>query len=238
MRTIPLEPGAMLGPYRIAGAIGSGGMGAVYEAEDTRLHRSVALKLLRPGADHAEGMRQRFEREARVIAALNHPHICAVYDVGTQDGADYLVMEHVRGETVAARLRRGVLPFTEALAIALQVADALGAAHARGIVHRDLKPENIMITPAGAKVLDFGLAKMHPPLFASDSTETETRALTTEGTIVGTLAYMAPEQMEGKDCDSRTDIFGFGLVLYEMVTGRRAFPQESKAGLIAAVMAS
>src|SRR3954471_13040174 len=191
MRTVPLEPGAMLGPYRISGAIGAGGMGAVYEAEDTRLHRSVALKLLRPGGDHA-AMRQRFEREARAIAALNHPHICAVYDIGTQDSADYLVMEHVHGETVAARLRRGPLPFSDAIAIALQVADALGAAHAKGIVHRDLKPENIMITPASAKVLDFGLAKMDAPIFASDSTETETRALTTEGTIVGTLAYMAP----------------------------------------------
>ena len=147
-------------------------------------------------------------------------------------------MEHVRGETLAARLRRGPLPFNEAITIALQVADALGAAHAKGIVHRDLKPENIMITPAGAKVLDFGLAKMDPPVVVSDSTVTESRALTTEGTIIGTLAYMAPEQMEGKDCDSRTDVFAFGLVLYEMVTGRRAFPQESKAGLIAAVMAS
>src|SRR5580765_2530327 len=185
MRTVPLEPGAMLGPYRIAGAIGSGGMGEVYEAEDTRLHRSVALKLLRPDAGHNEGLRQRFEREARAIAALNHPHICAVYDVGTQDGADYLVMEHVRGETVAARLRRGPLPFSEAIGIALQVADALGAAHAKGIVHRDLKPENIMITAAGAKVLDFGLAKIDPPVIASDSTVTETRALTTEGMIVG-----------------------------------------------------
>jgi serine/threonine protein kinase/Tol biopolymer transport system component len=239
LKTVELEAGTMLGPYRILGALGSGGMGTVYQAEDTRLRRKVAIKLLRSGAAGTPGMRQRFEREAQTISALNHPHICAVHDIGSQDGADYLVMEHLEGETLAARLRKGALSFPAAMAIAAQVADALGAAHGKGIVHRDLKPENIMLTAAGPKILDFGLAKIAPsPVPAGTSTVTQTEPLTVEGAIMGTLPYMAPEQVEGRECDNRTDIFAFGLVLYEMLSGRRAFAQDTKAGLIAAVIAS
>ena len=239
LQTIELAAGTLLGPYRVLGALGSGGMGTVYQAEDTRLRRKVAIKLLRSGTASKPGMRQRFEREAQAISALNHPHICALYDIGSQDGADYLVMEHLEGETLAARLRKGALPFPAAMAIAAQVADALGAAHGKGIVHRDLKPDNIMLTAAGPKVLDFGLAKtVAEPVVSGGSTVTQTEPLTTEGAIMGTLPYMAPEQMEGRECDSRTDIFAFGLVLYEMLAGRRAFAQDTKAGLIAAVIAS
>ena len=239
LATVPIQAGTLLGPYRILRTLGSGGMGTVYQAEDTRLGRKVAIKLLKPGVANSPEMRQRFEREARVISALNHPHICALYDVGSQDGAYYLVMEHVEGETLATHLRNGPLPFSAAMVTAAQVADALGAAHAKGIVHRDLKPENIMLTSAGAKVLDFGLAKTAPqPVFTGASGVTQTETLTTAGAIAGTLAYMAPEQMEGRDCDHRTDIFAFGLVLYEMVARRRAFPQDTQAALIAAVMAS
>jgi serine/threonine protein kinase len=235
----PLKPGTRLGPYQVVETIGAGGMGTVYKAEDTRLGRTVAIKLLRPGGASSPEMRQRFEREARAISALNHPHICAVYDVGSQDGAEYLVMEHLEGETLAARLRKGPLPWAPAMAIAVQVADALGAAHGKGIVHRDLKPENIMLTAAGPKILDFGLAKTAPAAVQiGESTRTQTQPLTTGGAIIGTLPYMAPEQVEGKECDQRTDIFAFGLVLYEMVTGRRAFARDTKAGLIAAVIAS
>ena len=218
----PLQPNTLLGPYRITGVLGAGGMGCVYRAEDTRLGRTVALKLLRSSAALSPPMRQRFEREARAISALNHPHICALYDIGNQGDASFLVMEYVEGEALGARLRR----------VPLALADALETAHAKGIVHRDLKPENIMLTAAGVKVLDFGLATA-----PSASTAAGRETLTAEGTIVGTLAYMAPEQLEGRECDSRTDIFAFGLVLYEMLTGRRAFPQETQAGLIAAIMA-
>jgi serine/threonine protein kinase len=235
-----LGAGTLLGPYRIVRVLGTGGFGAVYLAEDTRLGRTVAIKVLRNEAARSDSTRQRFEREARAISSLNHPHICALHDVGTYAGAEYLVMEHVVGETLAARLRKGALPFPSAVMIASQVAAALGAAHAKGIVHRDLKPENIMLTEGGAKVLDFGLAVSAPACVAAegDSTATQTQALTTEGSIAGTLAYMAPEQIEGRPCDARTDIFAFGLVLYEMVTGKRAFSQATKAGLIAAVVAS
>jgi serine/threonine protein kinase/Tol biopolymer transport system component len=239
LKATELEAGTLLGPYRILRALGSGGMGTVYQAEDTRLRRKVAIKLLRSCAASKPGMRQRFKREAQAISALNHPHICALHDIGSQDGADYLVMEHLEGETLAARLRKGALPFPAAIAIAAQVADALGAAHGKGIVHRDLKPENIMLTAAGPKILDFGLAKVvAEPVVSGASTVTQTQPLTTKGSIIGTLPYMAPEQVEGRGCDNRTDIFAFGLVLYEMLAGRRAFAQNTKAGLIAAVIAS
>jgi eukaryotic-like serine/threonine-protein kinase len=197
-----LASGTRLGPYRIAGRLGAGGMGVVYRAEDRRLGRAVAIKLIHGGAAISAATRQRFEREARTVAALNHPHICAVYDVGSEGGADYLVMEYVEGETLAAHLKKGPLELVAALKIACQVADALGAAHARGIVHRDLKPENIMLTAGVAKVLDFGLSQT--PAAPQPDSHTAEQTLTTPGTILGTAAYMSPEQACGKDMDART----------------------------------
>jgi len=233
-RATILEAGARLGPYRITGGLGSGGMGTVYRAEDTRLGRTVAIKLLRAKAAVSPASRQRFEREARVIAALNHPHICAVYDVGSQGGAAYLVMEYVEGQTLAARLKKGPLELSAALAVASQVAEALAAAHAKGIVHRDLKPENIMLTAGGAKVLDFGLAKS--PAAAGPEAATAELTLTAAGTIVGTAGYMSPEQACGKEMDTRTDIWSFGCVLYEMLAGKRVFAGSTVTEILAAVL--
>ena len=195
-----LTPGAQLGPYQIEAPIGAGGMGSVYRAVDTRLGRKVAIKIC------AQQFSGRFEREARAISSLNHPHICTLYDVGP----NYLVMELVEGETLAARLQKGRLPMPSVLRYAAEIADALAAAHALGIIHRDLKPQNIMITKSGVKVLDFGLAKS-----PRDETLTATRV------VMGTPAYMAPEQLEGKECDARSDIYALGLVLYEMAAGKR-----------------
>ena len=196
-----LTPGTQLGPYKIEGPLGSGGMGEVFRAVDTRLGRAVAIKTSQ------EQFSARFDREARAISSLNHPHICTLYDVGP----NYLVMELCEGETLAARLKRGKLSIQETLRYGAQIADALAAAHAKGIMHRDLKPGNIMLGKAGVKVLDFGLAKS-----PQDDTLTGTRM------VMGTPAYMAPEQREGKECDARTDIYSLGLVLYEMATGKRA----------------
>jgi serine/threonine protein kinase/Tol biopolymer transport system component len=205
-----LMPGMQIGPYRIEGQIGKGGMGEVFRAIDTRLGRQVAIKTSQ------ERFGERFEREARAISALNHPHICTLYDVGaTPSGTSYLVMELVEGESLAERLKRGKLSFSETLKYGQQIADALAAAHARGIIHRDLKPHNIMLAKSGVKVLDFGLAKS-----AQDATLTASRA------VMGTPAYMAPEQFEGKDADSRSDIYSLGLVLREMATGRRDPPSQ------------
>jgi eukaryotic-like serine/threonine-protein kinase len=221
-----------LGPYEIIAPIGAGGMGEVYEARDTRLDRSVAIKIC--------GVRftERFEREARAISSLNHPHICALYDIGREDSVDFLVMEHLEGETLEARLRRGPLPIEEALRIAIQIASALDAAHRKGIIHRDLKPGNVMLTRSGAKLLDFGLAKMGSPIASTSETVgiTQPPPLTAEGTILGTYPYMSPEQLEGKETDARSDIFSFGAMLYEMITGRRSFEGSSQASLITAVM--
>jgi Tol biopolymer transport system component/tRNA A-37 threonylcarbamoyl transferase component Bud32 len=217
-----LEAGSRLGPYEILGVQGRGGMGVVYKARDTRLGRVVVIKIYR---DPVLG---RFEREARAISALNHPHICTLYDVGP----DYMVMEFIEGPTLAEWLRKGRLPVEQVLRYGAQVADALMTAHAQGIIHRDLKPGNIMVTANGVKVLDFGLAKYAPDA-APGSFDT---SLTATGAIVGTPAYMAPEQLEGRECDARTDIFAFGLVLYEMATGKRAFHASSQAELIAHVM--
>jgi eukaryotic-like serine/threonine-protein kinase len=236
-----LKPGSVLGPYRIDHLIGAGGMGQVYRATDTRLNRPVALKVLTATLGADPRFRARFDREARAIAALNHPHICTLYDVGhhrTQEGApavDFLVMEYLEGSTLAARLERGPLPVDEAVAVAIDIADALAAAHGQGIVHRDLKPGNIMLTKAGAKLLDFGLAApAAPPV--GDLTSPTTARLTEQGTILGTLPYMAPEQVEGRDADDRTDIFAFGAVVYEMLTGKKAFSETSTASLIGAIM--
>ncbi len=221
-----LPDGFRLGPYEIAGVLGSGGMGKVYRGLDTRLGRPVAIKISAelPGAN--------FKREARAISALNHPHICTLYDVGP----NYLVMELVEGESLAQRLDRGALPINEVLRFGAQIADALAAAHTRGIVHRDLKPGNIMLTSTGIKVLDFGLAKMAMPAGETASYATTTQSVIKPGTIQGTLSYMAPEQLEGAECDARTDIFSFGLILYEMATGRRAFAAASQATLIGDIL--
>jgi Tol biopolymer transport system component len=230
-----LTAGAKLGPYEIVSLLGSGGMGEVYKARDTRLDRTVAVKIL-PNADPA--LKHRFEREARAVSALNHPHICTLYDVGRQDDIEYFVMEYCDGETLASRLARGPLTTEEALTIAIQIADALDKAHRAGIVHRDLKPGNILLTKAGAKLLDFGLAKTGAAgaVAGLSMMPTTPPNLTAEGTILGTFQYMAPEQIEGQEADARTDIFAFGAVVYEMVTGKKAFEGKSQASLIAAIL--
>ena len=206
--------GARLGPYEITGRIGAGGMGEVFRAKDTRLDRSVAIKVLPSEFAANAQLRARFEREARAISQLNHPNICTLYDVG--DG--YIVMELLEGESLADRLARGRLPISEVLRIGSQIADALERAHRGGIVHRDLKPGNIMLTKSGAKLLDFGLAKGGVFEVTPDSATQQQQPLTQEGTILGTFQYMAPEQLEGADVDHRADIFAFGAVLYEMAT--------------------
>ena len=240
-RIMSLSAGTKLGPYEIQAPLGAGGMGEVYRARDTRLERTVAVKVLPDHLSCDPESRQRFEREARTISSLNHPHICALYDIGTQDGIDFLVMEYLEGQTLADRLQRGALPVEEVLEIGIEIADALDKAHRQGIVHRDLKPSNIMLTKSGAKLMDFGLAKPVQAAFiasASAGTPTLSNWLTVEGTIVGTFQYMAPEQLEGKEADARSDIFAFGALLYEMGTGRAAFTAKSKASLIAAILSS
>ena len=235
---MPLQPGATLGPYEIQAPLGAGGMGEVYKARDTRLDRTVAIKVLPEHVAADPDLKQRFEREARTVAALNHPHICTLFDIGREGETDFLVMEYLDGETLAQRLDKGALPLDQALQIAIQIADALDKAHRQGIVHRDLKPGNIMLTTAGAKLLDFGLAKLKPmgAAFGESGLPTKSASLTGAGTILGTLQYMAPEQLEGKEADARTDIFAFGTVVYEMVTGTKAFAGESQASLIAAIL--
>ena len=236
---MPLTPGTTLGPYEIQSPLGAGGMGEVYKATDTRLDRTVAIKVLLAHVADDPDLRQRFEREAKTISSLNHPHICTLHDIGQQDGIDYLVMEYLEGETLAQRLTKGPLPLDQVLRYATEIADALDKAHRKGITHRDLKPGNIMLTKAGTKLLDFGLAKLRDPKTAGLSLSqrpTQSASLTGEGKILGTLQYMAPEQLEGKDADARTDIFAFGAILYEMTTGRKAFEGGSQASLIHAIM--
>lgn len=233
---MPLSPGATLGPYAIVAPIGAGGMGEVYRARDPRLHRDVAVKVLRSDGPTDEDARTRFEREARSIAALNHPHIGAVYDVGTDNGTAYIVMELVEGQTLAARLASGRLPLADTLRYASQLAAALDAAHRAGIVHRDLKPGNIMLTGTGAKLLDFGLATRAARRAAGAVTVTTAADLSMAGAVVGTWPYMAPEQILGQRVDARTDVFAFGIVLYEMLTGRRPFAGDSAPQIIAAIL--
>jgi eukaryotic-like serine/threonine-protein kinase len=248
-----LTSGIKLGPYEIQSSLGAGGMGEVYRARDTRLDRTVAVKILPAHLSSNAELNARFKREARAASALNHPHICHLYDIGSHDGTSYLVMEYLEGESLADRLRKGALPLKQTLQIGVQIAEALSAAHRAGILHRDLKPGNVMLTCGGAKLLDFGLAKNSPSLAGSavgaissmtPSSPTMTiaelsspaKALTQQGTVVGTFQYMAPELLQGTEADARSDIFSLGCVLYEMVTGRRAFEGKSQLSVLTAIL--
>ncbi|HEU5181004.1 MAG TPA: protein kinase [Candidatus Polarisedimenticolia bacterium] len=234
-----LEPGTRLGPYEIVGPLGAGGMGEVYRAKDTRLGRDVAIKVLPAHLSSQPELRQRLEREARAVSSLNHPHICTLFDIGHHEGTDFLVMEHLEGETLAERLRRGPLPFPELMRAAIQIADAMDRAHRSGIIHRDLKPGNVMLTKAGTKLLDFGLAKEMGIGSAPSSltaSPTMLSPLTAGGAILGTFQYMAPEQLDGKEADARSDVFALGAVIYEMATGTRAFEGKTQASLIASIL--
>src|SRR5512133_1601935 len=228
-----LEAGTRLGPYEIIAPLGAGGMGEVYRARDTRLERTVAIKILGTQLVENAELRARFEREAKVISQLQHPHICTLHDVGREAATDFLVMEYLEGESLSERLRKGPLPPVQLLQTAVEIAAALETAHRAGVVHRDLKPGNVMLTKSGAKLLDFGLAKplgmattsaastKQAPAFSA-ATMTAVSPITQAGTIVGTVQYMSPEQIEGKDADARSDIFALGCVLCEMATGKRA----------------
>jgi eukaryotic-like serine/threonine-protein kinase len=236
-----ISTGKRLGPYEILSASGAGGMGEVYRARDTRLDRIVAIKVLPAHLADRPELRERFEREARAVASLNHPHICVLHDIGRQDGIDFLVMEYLEGETLAERLKKGPLPLEQVLQYAIEIADALDKAHRKGITHRDLKPGNVMLTKAGTKLLDFGLAKLGrqteaPANISLSKLPTANDPVTAEGIILGTLQYMAPEQLEGKEVDARTDIFAFGVVVYEMATGKKAFEGKSQASVIGAIL--
>jgi Tol biopolymer transport system component/predicted Ser/Thr protein kinase len=238
---MPIQPGRRLGPYEILTAIGAGGMGEVYKARDTRLDRIVAIKVLPTHLADRSELRERFEREAKTIASLNHPHICTLHDVGHQDEIDFLVMEYVEGETLAQRLVKGSLPIQQILQYAIEISDALDKAHRKGITHRDLKPGNVMLSKSGTKLLDFGLAKLKQevaPSIPDSQLPTLQGNITGEGTILGTLQYMAPEQVEGKqnEIDGRTDIFAFGAVVYEMATGRKAFEGKTSASVMAKIL--
>ena len=232
-----LASGAKLGPYEIQSPLGAGGMGEVYRARDTRLNRVVAIKVLPFHLCLDTERKQRFELEARAISSLNHPYICTLYDIGSQDGVEFLVMEYLEGETLASRLMRGALPLDRALKHGIEIGDALDAAHRRSIIHRDLKPANIFLTTHGeAKVLDFGLAKVADEVTPQMPTVTSPATLTSPGTTVGTVAYMSPEQARGEDLDLRTDIFSFGAVLYEAITGKMAFPGKTSAIVFKAIL--
>jgi eukaryotic-like serine/threonine-protein kinase len=245
-----LSSGIKLGPYEIVAPVGAGGMGEVYRARDTRLDRTVAIKILPEYLSCNVEAKQRFDREARAISSLNHPNICHLYDIGSQDGTDYLVMEFLEGETLADRLRKGAMPLNEIFRVGIAVAEALAVAHRQGLVHRDLKPGNIMLTESGGvKLLDFGLAKAagtisanpkSAPLLSAvatvNSASPQLSPLTTAGALVGTIQYMSPEQIEGREADARSDIFAFGAVLYEMVTGRRAFEGKSQISVASAIL--
>src|SRR3954467_1075748 len=234
-----LTSGSRLGPYEIVEAVGAGGMGEGYKARDTRLERTVAIKVLPEHLSRDEEVRQRFEREAKTISQITHPHICALYDVNREGETEYLVMEFLEGETLGDRLSKGPLPAEQLLRYGIEIADALDKAHRRGVVHRDLKPGNVMLTKSGVKLLDFGLATRHTPPPATafgDPAPERPNALTAEGAIIGTLQYLSPEQLEGKQADNRTDIFAFGALAYEMITGRTTFPAANQAQLVGAIL--
>jgi Tol biopolymer transport system component len=241
-----LQPGARLGPYEIVSAIGAGGMGEVYRARDTRLERTVAIKVLPSEFASDPQLRERFDREARAVSSLNHPHICALHDVGSEGDTQFLVLEFLEGQTLAERLAGGPVPLDEALRIGIQICDALDRAHRAGIVHRDLKPANIFLARSGGtsapptvKLLDFGLAKTAAPVVATSGLSmmpTTPHGVTAQGTILGTFQYMAPEQIEGLEADARTDIFAFGALLFEMLTGRTAFEGKTRASLLGAIL--
>ena len=236
---MPLSPGTKLGPYEVLSPIGAGGMGEVYRARDTRLDRTVAIKILPAHFSSDPARKQRFDREAKAISGLNHPNICTLHDVGSQDGIDYLVMECVEGESLAQRLEKGPLAVEQALKIGYEICDALDKAHHSGIIHRDLKPGNIMLTKSGSKLLDFGLARPTAPssTLATMSAATPLQSpVTQEGTIIGTFQYMSPEQIQGMEMDARSDIFSFGAVLYEMLTGQRAFEGKSQLSVASAIL--
>jgi serine/threonine-protein kinase len=235
-----LSAGTRLGPYEILSPLGAGGMGEVYKAKDTRLDRTVAIKVLPEDFATDPDRRARFEREARAASALNHPHICTLHDIGHQDGVDYIVLEHLEGETLADRLANGPLPLDGVLRYGIEIAQALAAAHRAGILHRDLKPGNVMLTKSGAKLLDFGLAKRagveRGEALSVMQTATQAKPLTSAGTVMGTIQYMSPEQLEAKEADARSDIWALGTLLYEMATGKRAFSGASQASIAAAIL--
>jgi serine/threonine protein kinase len=255
---MPLAAGTRLGPYEVQSPLGAGGMGEVYRARDTRLDRTVAIKVLAAHLPDSPELKQRMDREARAISSLNHPNVCQLYDIGSHDGTDYLVMEFLEGETLAERIRKGPMPLGEILKIGIAVADALAVAHRQGIIHRDLKPGNVMLTKGGAKLMDFGLAKSTgvsgpgvsgsgAPLLSAARTMSQTMSrtmsgasplspLTTAGAIIGTIQYMSPEQIEGKEADARSDLFALGGVLYEMVTGARPFEGKSQISVASAIL--
>src|SRR5262245_60796192 len=243
---MPLAAGTRLGPYEISAPLGAGGMGEVYRARDTRLGREVAVKVLPASLSSSPEVRARFEREARTISSLNHPHICTLHDLGREGEIDFLVMELVEGESLAERIARGALPAADVLRIGAEIADALDRAHRAGVVHRDLKPSNVMISKSGAKLMDFGLARERHRAGVLSATgsgsgemsqsPTIASPLTAEGTFVGTSQYMAPEQLEGREADARSDLWALGCVLYEMATGRRAYEGQTPASLISSIM--
>lgn len=247
-----LAAGTKLGPYEIQSALGAGGMGEVYRARDARIDRTVAIKILPEHLSSNAELKARFEREARAVSSINHPHICHLYDIGSQDGTAYLVMEYLEGETLASRLHKGALPLKQALEFAIQITEALATAHRSGILHRDLKPANLMLTPVGAKLLDFGLAKAAPalgrsaevaggmtpsvPTISIADLSSPSNGLTQRGTLLGTFQYMSPEVLQGTEADARSDIFSLGCVLYEMVTGQRAFLGKSQLSVLTAIL--
>jgi hypothetical protein len=232
-----LAKGALFGPYEVLDLLGTGGMGEVYHARDPRLDRTVAIKILLAPRDASPTQLERFRREARSIGRISHPHICTLHDVGEQDGVPFLVMEYLDGETLSERLERGAIPIEQAIPFAIQIAEALSALHDRGVIHRDLKPSNVMLTASGVKLLDFGLAKLRDGEYAEVVTEpTKSVSLTDPGSILGTLPYMAPEQIEGQTVDTRTDLFSFGVVFYEMIAGRRPFDGGTRAALMASIV--
>src|SRR5450432_4029639 len=245
-----LTSGTKLGPYEILSPLGAGGMGEVYRACDTRLDRTVAIKVLPSHLSSNPELKQRFEREARAISALQHPNICTLHDIGSQDGVDFLVMECLEGQTLAVRIEKGPLPVDQVLKVGKEIGEALQKAHGQGIIHRDLKPANIMLTKSGAKLMDFGLAKPElrvptgskTPISSSMPTmnlaslTSAASPLTQKGSIVGTFQYLAPEVLQGTEADARSDIFSFGCVLYEMVTGRRAFEGKSQLSVLSAIL--